>query len=85
MRKNQQETVLPRMRVARECYTMLREADPETRVSERYIRMLAKRGKIPTLRVGNRMLINYDSLLSYLENPPAERPQIGVIRPVAER
>ena len=76
---------LPRMRVAHDCFTMIREADPESRVSERYIRMLAKSGKIQTAKVGNRVLINYDSLLSYLENPtPAAEPR-GIIRAIREQ
>lgn len=38
---------LPRMRIAKDCYHMIHEADPESRVSLTYIRSLANERKIP--------------------------------------
>jgi len=75
---------LPRMRVAKECYRMIHDADPQSRISERYIRILAKSGTIPTVQVGNRLLVNYDSLLEFLANPKPTVQQTG-IRPIKER
>ena len=80
---------LPRMRIAKDCYHMIHEADPESRVSLTYIRSLANDKEIPVHWTGNRCLINYDALLEYLANPeeadnePA--PQTGVIRRIIER
>ena len=77
---------LPRMRVAREIYDLLRQADPQSRVSMRTIRLMASSGQVPTVRAGNRVLINYDAIISLLNsNIPAPAPQIGVIRPIQER
>ena len=76
---------LPRMRVAKECYNLLHQADPESRVSLGYIRAISKSGVIPVHKVGARILINYDALLEYL-NAPESSPLIpsgyGTIRRV---
>lgn len=64
---------LPRMRIARDCYRMIHEADPESRVSLTYIRALANDKKIPTHWAGSRCLINFDALLDYLASPEPEQ------------
>ena len=73
---------VPRMRIAQDCYNMIHEADPESRVSLTYIRSLANDGKIPVHWTGNRCLINFDSLLEYLANPEDSEPALhtGIIR-----
>ena len=79
---------LPRMRVAAECYQMIHEEDPESRVSLTYIRRLAKTGAVPVHWAGNRCLINYDALVDYLNSPAPERVPAqgyGQIRRVPER
>ena len=78
---------LPRMRIARDCYNMIHESDPESRVSLTYIRSLANDEKIPVHWAGNRCLINYDALLDYLANPCQSEPTqtIGTIRRISER
>ena len=78
------DRALPRMRVAKECYRMIYDADPQSRISERYIRILAKSGAIPTVQVGNRLLVNYDSLLEFLANLKPTVQPTG-IRPIKER
>lgn len=77
---------IPRMRLAQECFDMIHQEDPNSRVSLRYIRQLSKSGNIPTVRAGNRILINYDALLEYLSNPVSLSPanEYGTIRPVSE-
>lgn len=78
---------LPRMRIARDCYHMIHESDPESRISLTYIRSLANDGKIPCHWSGNRCLINYDALLDYLANPDDNQPALvrGVIQRIPER
>ena len=78
---------LPRMRTANECYRMIHAEDPDSAVSETFIRCLSKSGKIPVHRSGRRILINYDAFCDYLSGSPAEEEpeNYGVIRPVPER
>lgn len=65
---------LPRMRTVRECLKQLHEDDPDTAISEHFVRRLAKTGKIPTLFAGNRTLLNYDALCDFLaEGEPAQQ------------
>lgn len=80
---------LPRMRTAKECFNMIHEADPDSRISLTYIRNLAKNRLVIAHKIGSRILINYDSLIEYLNNPatfetrPApERRAVAGIFPV---
>lgn len=41
-------------------------------LSEHAIRMLVKAGKIPHLKVGNKVLINFDTILKMLEGLSCE-------------
>lgn len=83
----QRKNPLPRMRTANECYRMIHAEDPDSAVSETFIRCLSKSGKIPVHRSGRRILINYDALCAYLAGPQDEEEseEYGVIRPVPER
>ena len=73
----------PRMRVCKKCMEELRKEDPETAVTEYYIRQLVRNKKIAYVKSGRRTLINYESLLEYLNQPENERPrQTGGIRPI---
>ena len=36
---------------------------------EHALRVMEKTGKLPSIRTGNRILINYDRLVEMLENP----------------
>lgn len=65
-----------RMRFPAQALEEIRKTDPETPVSLKMIRRLMKSGAIPSVPVGNgnRRLINYDALLSYLEHPTEIEP-----------
>ncbi len=80
---------LPRMRTAKECFHMIHEADPDSRISLCYIRNLAKNRLVIAHQIGSRILINYDSLIDYLNKaatfetrPTSERKAVGGISPV---
>lgn len=77
---------LARMRTIAAAYEMLKQEDPNTAISRNYLRRIVKTGQIPVHQVGNKRLLNYDALLSFLENPPEssfETPcQYGIIRPL---
>ena len=72
-----------RMRFARQAIEELRKEDPDTPVTEHYLRHLIKTGAVATVKVGNnRHLINYDLLLEYLASPAAQsdEEEVGGIR-----
>lgn len=76
---------LPRMRFAKEAVQELKQLDPNSCVSESFIRSLMKRGLIPYVEVGGgkRRLLNFDALIAFLENPqpsPSEPARAGGIR-----
>lgn len=58
---------IPRMRTVNQCADEIISADPQSGITSYRIRILAKQGKIPYTKCGNRILINLDRLLEYLE------------------
>ena len=56
-----------RMRTAEGALAIIKEQDPETAVTLRYIRRLIAVGTVPHVDVGRKKLVNVDVLLSYLE------------------
>lgn len=55
-------------------------------ISKNYIRTLVRQDAIPYINCGVKVLLNYDGLLSYLNNPPVlKQPQSSYIRPVDEK
>lgn len=79
---------IPRMRTAANIVAEIRALDPNTEVTEFYIRQLIKRGGVPVVRAGRKMLINLDDVLALLrigDTPPkadtAPTPGIRRINP----
>ncbi len=58
-----------RMRTAAQAYQELKQVDPKSCITERQIRELMKSGKIPVVKVGNRIQVNSDILIDYFANP----------------
>lgn len=78
----------PRVRTVRECVALFRHGDPDTAVTEHYLRRLIKSGKINVIWAGNRALLNYDALCEFLakgEPPNANSTQQGGMRPIDPR
>lgn len=75
---------MPRMRTIKEAHQELKQLDPNTAVTEYYIKQLVLSGRVPFVTAGRKRLLNFDALLSFLENPApcinTERAQIGKIR-----
>lgn len=57
---------MPRMRLIKDAFEQLKKEDPETDITIYALRTIAKSGVVPTVRLGRKLLINYDSLLDYL-------------------
>ncbi|MGN0507947.1 MAG: hypothetical protein ACI4GX_01825 [Ruminococcus sp.] len=67
---------IPRMRTVPEAAKELKEMDEHTAVTEYHIRQLALSGVLPRVQAGRKMLINFDLLLEYLQNPTADKFQV---------
>ena len=59
---------IPRYRTIKECLIEVKKLDSETAISEWYIRQLTKQNEIDFLQSGNKILINLDSLLEFLNH-----------------
>lgn len=60
------DILAPRMRTIPQAYRGLKELDPETAVTVSAIRRMIFAGEIPTVKVGNKTLLNFDLLLRKL-------------------
>lgn len=54
------------LRSVQKAYDMVHEEDPGSAVSLHMIRQLCKEKKIRSLNVGNKILVDYESLKNYL-------------------
>lgn len=54
----------PRMRGIKQTITELQEIDPNTALTEKALRRLVITGIIPSVRIGRKYLINFDTLWS---------------------
>lgn len=57
---------MPRMRLIKDAFEQLKKEDSETDITIYALRTIVKSGVVPTVRLGRKLLINYDSLLDYL-------------------
>ena len=75
----------PRMRTMAQAVKQIHQEDPETEVTENYIKQLVENGEIPYVSAGKKKLINYDVLIAYLcsphEDKQEEQKETG-IRPI---
>lgn len=79
---------MQRMRTIEETYHYIKQQDPDTAITKYALRQMVINHIIPSVMSGKKYLINIDMLDKYLEAPEAMKepaPQIGVIRPIAER
>lgn len=79
-----EQNAIPRMRTAPKIVAEIKALDPETEVTEYYIRQLMKSGAVPVVWAGNKALINLDTVLDLLRvgtaPPQAEPVTVGGIR-----
>ena len=82
-REEQAPVRAPRMRYPEQALAELKLEDPSTPVTVYMIRRLVSTGTIPSIQMGRRRLLNYDSLLEYLAHPvpgEAEHQRGGIRR-----
>ncbi len=79
---------MARLRTIHEAHAHLKQQDPGTGITLHFLRCLAVRGEIPTVRAGRKYLIDIDALQEHLVNrpvPTTREREYGAIRPVPER
>lgn len=57
----------PMYRTIDQSYKMLKEMDEDTAISLWFVRKLSENPKITTVEAGNKVLIEFNSLLAYLK------------------
>ncbi len=74
--------MLPRMRTIDQTAAWLQQCDPETAFTKTALRRLVVSGKLPCVRVGQKYLINLDTLEDYLQGSSPEPITVHGIREV---
>lgn len=64
---------MARMRLVKDAYEQLKRDDPDTNITLYALRTIVKSGAIPTVQLGRKTLLNYDSLLEYFSNGNIEQ------------
>ncbi len=57
---------MPRMRTAAKVLEIIKEEDPGTEVSLKYIRYLIKSGAVPSVTVGRKKLVDADLVIQHI-------------------
>ncbi len=57
---------IKRMRTINESLKLIKELDPKSSITYNAIKVLCLDNKIPSIKVGNRIILNFDSLITYL-------------------
>lgn len=75
---------MARIRTIKQAVQTIKESDPETGISEWWLRQLVKSGKLKYHKAGNKYLIDIDLLGEFLANPPSEtvKKPLGIIRKI---
>lgn len=71
---------LPRMRTISEAIAELRRDDPQTAITPHFLRQAIATGQLPSVRAGRKILVNLDSLSSFLSQPTPEHETVTGIR-----
>ena len=58
--------MVPKMRTIEQAAAIIKEIDPDSALTKTAVRRLVTTGKIESVRIGTKYLINLDSLISYL-------------------
>ena len=74
-----QRGIMKRIRTITETLQMLKQEDPNTGLSEFLIRKLANNYKIRSFKTGNKILIDYDSLMAFLQSKEYDLPMEQIV------
>lgn len=59
---------MTKMRLISETFEEIKKEDPNTALTLNGLRRLVKSGKVASVKIGRKSLINYDSVVEYLSN-----------------
>ena len=59
---------IPKLRTIRQSYQEIKKLDSDSTVTEYFIRSLCKSGKVQHFMSGNKILVNFDDLIRYLNS-----------------
>lgn len=60
----------PKMRLIREVFDELHQIDPNSAITMYALRQLVRSGKIPSVNVGRKILVNYYDVIDYFKATP---------------
>ena len=66
--------ILPQLKTIKGCLEELKTLDNNTAVSEWFIRQLCTNGQVDCRMTGNKVLVNFNSLIKYLGGEIGEVP-----------
>ena len=55
-----------RMKTIKQSFEEIKKLDPDTAISQWFIRSLCKQGKVKHFMTGTKILVNFDDLINYL-------------------
>lgn len=61
---------IAKYRTIRQCYEEILRLDPDSVITEYFIRQLCKQGQIAFIESGNKIYVNLDSLYRFLSDEP---------------
>ena len=59
---------ISRMKTIKQSFEEIKKLDPETAISQWFIRSLCKQGKVKHFMTGTKVLVNFDHLLDYINS-----------------
>ena len=78
---------VPKMRTISQAYEEIKTADANTALTERALRCAVKRGEIPCVRIGNKVLVSMDAVAAYMNGStvvPLRKDGYGQVRALSE-
>ncbi len=67
----------PKLRTIRKALAEIKKGDPETSLSEKALRRLISDGKIPCVEVGQRQLVDVNTIKKYLATGEKKKANIS--------
>lgn len=59
---------MQKMRLVSEAYKYIKEQDPETCITKTAFTTLVKQGRIPSIKIGNRTIVNLDHVETFFKD-----------------
>lgn len=58
---------MKKYRTIKECHILIKTEDPNSAISEYFIRDMCRKKQVPCLKAGCKYLVNYDELVKFLD------------------